>query len=149
MAGQRKSRLPLLANYRLFLARACQSSLQPNFDPHESITPGTKRTRVYSSFFLIAFLSEIVGTVAGFGSSVFFVPLASFFFDFHQVLALTSILHVFSNAAKLVFFAKHVRLRPLLLLGVPSVVAVIVGLPQHETYVQIRRTDSRLVSNCV
>jgi len=53
-------------------------------------------------FFFIALFSEIVGTVAGFGSSVFFVPLAGFFFDFHTVLALTSLLHVFSNAAKLV-----------------------------------------------
>ena len=78
-------------------------------------------------FFLIALLSEIVGTVAGFGSSVFFVPLAGFFFDFHQVLALTSILHVFSNAAKLVFFGKHIRLRLLFLLGIPSVAAVIAG----------------------
>lgn len=78
-------------------------------------------------FFLTALLSEIVGTVAGFGSSVFFVPLAGFFFNFHQVLALTSILHVFSNAAKLVLFGKHVRLRLLLLLGIPSVVAVIAG----------------------
>jgi uncharacterized protein len=78
-------------------------------------------------FFFIALLSEIVGTVAGFGSSVFFVPLASFFFDFHQVLALTSILHVFSNAAKLVFFGKHARLRLLLLLGVPSILGVILG----------------------
>src|SRR5215467_2224240 len=78
-------------------------------------------------FFLVAFLSEVVGTIAGFGSSVFFVPLASFFFSFHEVLALTSILHVFSNAAKLVLFGKHVRLRLLLLLGVPSVAAVIAG----------------------
>ena len=54
-------------------------------------------------FFLIAFFSEIVGTVAGFGSSVFFVPLAGLFFDFHTVLALTSILHVFSNAANSFF----------------------------------------------
>jgi len=78
-------------------------------------------------FFLIALLSEIVGTVAGFGSSVFFVPLAGFFFDFHQVLALTSILHVSSNAAKLAFFGRHVQLRLLLLLGLPSVAAVITG----------------------
>jgi hypothetical protein len=33
-------------------------------------------------FFLIALLSEVAGTVAGFGSSVFFVPLAGFFFRF-------------------------------------------------------------------
>src|SRR6476660_7018099 len=78
-------------------------------------------------FFLIARFSEIVGTVAGFGSSVFFVPLAGLFFDFHTVLALTSILHVFSNAAKLVFFGRHVQWRLLMLLGVPSVAAVIVG----------------------
>src|SRR5690349_6909954 len=78
-------------------------------------------------FFVIALLSEVIGTVAGFGSSVFFVPLASFFFDFHQVLALTSILHVFSNAAKLVLFGKHVQFRLLLLLGIPSVVGVIIG----------------------
>ena len=62
-------------------------------------------------FFLIALLSEIVGTIGGFGSSVFFVPLAGLFFDFHTVLALTSILHVFSNAAKLVLFGRHVRWR--------------------------------------
>jgi len=72
-------------------------------------------------------LSEVVGTVAGFGSSVFFVPLAGFFFDFHQVLALTSILHVFSNTAKLVFFGKHVRFQLLLLLGIPSIAGVIIG----------------------
>jgi uncharacterized membrane protein YfcA len=60
-------------------------------------------------FFLTALLSEIVGTVAGFGSSVFFVPLAGFFFDFHQVPALTSILHVFSNTAKLVLFGEQVN----------------------------------------
>lgn len=78
-------------------------------------------------FFLLAFLSEVVGTVAGFGSSVFFVPLASFFFEFHQVLALTSLLHVFSNAAKLVLFGKHVRFRLLFLLGTPSVAGVILG----------------------
>src|SRR6478672_7317630 len=78
-------------------------------------------------FFLIALLSEIVGTVAGFGSSVFFVPLAGFFFDFHQVLALTSILHVFSNAAKLVLFRSAVQWRLLFLLGIPSTICVILG----------------------
>jgi uncharacterized membrane protein YfcA len=78
-------------------------------------------------FFLIALFSEIVGTIAGFGSSVFFVPLAGFLFGFHEVLALTSILHVFSNAAKLILFGRHVRWRLLLLLGIPSVCCVIIG----------------------
>jgi uncharacterized membrane protein YfcA len=78
-------------------------------------------------FFLIALFSEIVGTVAGFGSSVFFVPLGGLFFDFHTVLALTSILHVFSNAAKLVLFGRHMQWRLLLLLGIPSIACVILG----------------------
>jgi uncharacterized membrane protein YfcA len=78
-------------------------------------------------FFLMAFLSEIVGTIAGFGSSVFFVPLAGFFLPFHEVLALTSILHVFSNTAKLILFGRHVRWRLLILLGVPSIVFVVIG----------------------
>jgi len=78
-------------------------------------------------FLLLAFVSEIAGTIAGFGSSVFFVPLAGFFFDFHEVLALTAILHVFSNAAKLVLFRHAVQWRLLLLLGIPSTLFVILG----------------------
>src|SRR5437764_12813422 len=78
-------------------------------------------------FLFLAFLSEIAGTIAGFGSSVFFVPLAGLFFDFHTVLALTSILHVFSNAAKLVLFGRHVQWRLLLLLGIPSIGCVLLG----------------------
>jgi uncharacterized protein len=78
-------------------------------------------------FFLMAFLYEIIGTIAGFGSSVFFVPLAGFFLPFHEVLALTSILHVFSNTAKLILFGRHVRWRLLILIGVPSIVFVVIG----------------------
>ena len=78
-------------------------------------------------FFLIAFFSEVIGTVAGFGSSVFFVPLAGLLFDFHEVLVLTSILHVFSNTAKLVLFRQHVQWKLLLLLGLPGIVFVILG----------------------
>lgn len=78
-------------------------------------------------FLLIAFLSEVVGTVAGFGSSVFFVPLAGFLFGFHEVLALTSILHVFSNTAKLILFRQHMQWRLLLLIGLPGIVFVILG----------------------
>jgi uncharacterized membrane protein YfcA len=78
-------------------------------------------------FLILALFSEVIGTIAGFGSSVFFVPLAGFFFDFHTVLALTSILHVFSNAAKLVLFGRHVQWRLLLLLGIPSTLLVVLG----------------------
>jgi uncharacterized membrane protein YfcA len=78
-------------------------------------------------FFLIAFFSEVIGTIAGFGSSVFFVPLAGFLFGFHDVLALTSILHVFSNASKLILFRQHVQWKLLLLLGLPGILFVLLG----------------------
>jgi uncharacterized protein len=78
-------------------------------------------------FCLLAFLSEIIGTIGGFGSSIFLIPLAGFFFDFHTVLAITGIIHVFSNASKLVIFHKGIDKRLLLLIGIPGVIFVVIG----------------------
>lgn len=78
-------------------------------------------------FLFLALVSEILGTVGGFGSSVFFVPLAGLFFNFKTVLVVTGILHVFSNTAKLLFFYKGINRRLLLLIGIPSVVFVLLG----------------------
>jgi len=78
-------------------------------------------------FYALAYLSEIIGTIGGFGSSVFLIPLAGLFFDFHTVLAITGIIHVFSNASKLLFFHKGINKRLLFLIGIPSVIFVIVG----------------------
>jgi uncharacterized membrane protein YfcA len=78
-------------------------------------------------FFVMVFAAEVLGTVAGFGSSVFFVPLAAFFFGMQTVLALTGVLHVFSNAAKLLLFGRHIDYRLLLLLGLPGLILVIAG----------------------
>lgn len=78
-------------------------------------------------FFGLALVCEVLGTLSGFGSSAYFVSLARFFYDYTTVLALTGLLHVFSNSAKLVLFWRGVQLRLLLLLGIPSVVLVVVG----------------------
>lgn len=78
-------------------------------------------------FGVLALICEIIGTVGGFGSSVFFVPVAQFFFNFKIVLGLTAVLHVFSNLAKIIFFYKHIDLRLFWLYGIPSVIAVIAG----------------------
>jgi len=78
-------------------------------------------------FFILALISEIIGTIGGFGSSVFFVPMAEFFFDFKTVLMLTAILHDFSNTSKLILFRKHIDFKLLLLYGIPSTVFVIIG----------------------
>lgn len=79
------------------------------------------------AFLLVALISEILGTVGGFGSSAMFVPLAGFFYGLQTVLALTSILHVFSNAAKLVLFRKTISYKIVLWIGIPSVIMVLAG----------------------
>jgi uncharacterized membrane protein YfcA len=58
----------------------------------------------YILFIVLTFLAEIIGTIGGFGSSVFFVPLAGLFFDFEMVLGITAVFHVASNLAKIVIF---------------------------------------------
>lgn len=78
-------------------------------------------------FILLALLAEIIGTVGGFGSSVFFVPIGNFYFDFHSVLGLTAIFHLSSNLSKVFLFRKGLDKRLLLTIGAPSVVLVIAG----------------------
>jgi len=78
-------------------------------------------------FLLSALLCEILGTIGGFGSSVFFVPVAQFFYSFQFVLGITGVLHVFSNISKLILFGKHVNYRLLFFYGIPSVGFVVLG----------------------
>lgn len=78
-------------------------------------------------FLVLALLAEILGTIGGFGSSVFFVPAANFYFDFHSVLGMTALFHVVSNLSKMALFKEGIDKRLLLQIGVPSVLFVIIG----------------------
>ncbi|MDX1470774.1 MAG: sulfite exporter TauE/SafE family protein, partial [Flavobacteriaceae bacterium] len=78
-------------------------------------------------FLFLALIAEIIGTIGGFGSSVFFVPLGNFYFDFYSVLGLTALFHLSSNLSKIVLFKKGLNKRLLIQIGIPSVVFVIVG----------------------
>lgn len=78
-------------------------------------------------FILLALLAEILGTVGGFGSSLFFVPIASYFLDFHSVLGVTAMFHVLSNLTKIGFFRQGVDKKLLVSLGIPAVVFVVLG----------------------
>lgn len=91
-----------------------------------------------SLFFLFAaFICEILGTIGGFGSSVFFVPVAQFFYPFQIVLGLTGILHVFSNISKLYLFRQHVNYKLLFYYGIPSVGFVVLGA-YLNTFVELK-----------
>ncbi len=83
--------------------------------------------KINTLFLLLALVAEIVGTIGGFGSSVFFVPLGNFYFDFYSVLGMTAIFHLSSNLSKIFLFKKGLDRKLLLYIGVPSVLFVIVG----------------------
>lgn len=78
-------------------------------------------------FILLALLAEILETVGGFGSSLFFVPIASYFLDFHSVLGITALFHVSSNLTKIAFFRKGFDKRLIFTIGIPAVLFVIAG----------------------
>lgn len=78
-------------------------------------------------FLLLSLLAEVLGTVGGFGSSAFFVPIANIFLDFKSVLGITALFHLSSNVSKLFLFRQGVDWPLILRFGVPGVVGVVVG----------------------
>ncbi len=78
-------------------------------------------------FTLLAIVAEILGTVGGFGSSLFFVPVAGFFLDFHSVLGVTALFHLASNISKITLFKNGFDKKLILSMGVPSIIFVIIG----------------------
>jgi len=78
-------------------------------------------------FLLLSLLAEVLGTVGGFGSSVFFVPFANIFIDFKSVLGVTAVFHLSSNISKLLLFKDGLDKRLLTYIGIPAVVFVIIG----------------------
>lgn len=78
-------------------------------------------------FILLALVAEVLGTIGGFGSSLFFIPIASFFFDFHSVLGITALFHLSSNVAKIALFRKWFDKKLILQIGIPAVLFVILG----------------------
>jgi len=78
-------------------------------------------------FLALALLAEILGTVGGFGSSLFFVPIAGYFMGFHSVLAVTALFHVSSNLVKIVIFRNGFDRNLVLKVGIPAVIFVLLG----------------------
>jgi hypothetical protein len=78
-------------------------------------------------FLLLSLIAEILGTIGGFGSSTFFVPIANYFLDFQTVLGITAVFHVFSNISKIALFKNGLDKKILFQIGIPAVVFVIIG----------------------
>ena len=84
-------------------------------------------TRYLPIFIILALIAEILGTIGGFGSSVFFVPIANYFLDFQSVLGLTALFHLSSNMSKIVFFKKGFDKQLAMNLGIPAIIFVSIG----------------------
>lgn len=84
-------------------------------------------TRYLPIFIILSLIAEILGTVGGFGSSVFFVPVANFFFDFQSVLGITALYHLSSNISKIVLFKKGLDKKVVISLGIPAILFVSIG----------------------
>lgn len=78
-------------------------------------------------FFVIAFIAEVIGTIAGFGSSTILLPLSLFFLDFKTALILVAFFHFFGNLGRMTFFVKGLDKKLILLFAVPSVLLTIIG----------------------
>ncbi len=75
----------------------------------------------------LAFFSELLGTISGFGSSTFFVPLALFLEKFQLILVLTSLLHCFGNISKFFLFRESFSKKLLLQLALPAILFTGIG----------------------
>ena len=78
-------------------------------------------------FFIVAFISIVIGTVAGFGTSTIFLPVALFFLDFKTALVLVAISHLSGNIGAVTFFRQGLDKKLFLLFGVPSLILTVVG----------------------
>ncbi len=77
--------------------------------------------------FTSAFIAEVVGTIAGFGSSTIFLPVALLFLDFRTALVLVAFFHFFGNVGRLGFFRHGLDKSLLLKFGLPSIFLTIGG----------------------
>jgi uncharacterized membrane protein YfcA len=78
-------------------------------------------------FFISALIAEIVGTMAGFGSSTIFLPLALLFVDFKTAIILVAIFHLFGNLSRIIFFKQGFDKKIILQFGVPSILFSLLG----------------------
>jgi len=81
----------------------------------------------YIILIILGFFSEILGTMAGFGSSTIFLPLASYLVEFKTALVLVAIFHLFGNVSRITFFRHGLNLNVLLIFGIPSFVLSLIG----------------------
>ena len=59
-------------------------------------------------------IAEIIGTMAGFGSSTIFLSIVLLFVDFKTAIVLVAIFHLFGNLSRTIFFRQGLDKRIIL-----------------------------------
>jgi len=82
---------------------------------------------VVALFLVLAFVAEVIGTMAGFGAATILTPVASLFMDIKTAVALVAFFHLFGNSSRWYFFRPHVQWRLVLQFGIAGVAASFLG----------------------
>ncbi len=85
-------------------------------------------------FLILAFFSELIGTLSGVSSSTLFVPLGNLFESFQITLALTATLHVLGNSVRTVMYWKNINWPLTLKFGLPSVLFTGIGAQYSDLF---------------
>lgn len=84
--------------------------------------------RYHELFFLIlAFCSELFGTLSGVSSSALFVPIGIVFESVQLTLVLTACLHVIGNSTRILMYWRHIDWKLTLQFGLPAIVLTGLG----------------------
>ena len=76
---------------------------------------------------IITLLARFVGTISGFGTATLMMPVLLFFMPLPETLLLVGIIHWFGNIWKLALFREGLRLKLVLLFGIPGISATFLG----------------------
>lgn len=72
-------------------------------------------------FLLAAYISAVLATIAGFGSSTLMVPVAVFFMDIKTAVFVVACFHLFNNIFKIKVFWGKIDFNLFLRFGIPSI----------------------------
>jgi uncharacterized membrane protein YfcA len=76
---------------------------------------------------ILSLISNIVGTVSGFGVGTILTPALLFFLPFDQTILLVCILHLFHDIGKISFFRHGIDWKLFFHFGVPTIIASLLG----------------------
>lgn len=81
----------------------------------------------WAAFLLGAFVSEVIGTMAGFGAATVLTPIAALFMDVKTAIAVVACFHLFGNAFRLAFFGRHIDWRLWAEFGITGILCSLLG----------------------